>query len=157
MRVCIANGNKSVHREMRSDIKKCPSRNWDIYRTMGYLLTTFIVVGMLMANTAGTGESACKIGFYRLFTTTLGTEDYLDIVLIEDIHGTAAHATADNGIHSQLMKEIGKESRAMPWIGNALVGKDFPVFGIEDLKRLTMTEVATHHFVLTCYCYFQHY
>jgi len=123
---------------------------------MGYLLTAFIVVGMLMANTAGTGESACKIGLYRFFTATLGTEDYLNVVLIEDIHGTTAHATADDGIHSQLMKEIGKESRAMPWIGNALAGKDFPVFGFEDLKRLAMTEVATHQFVLTCYCYFQH-
>ena len=126
----------------------CYARTW--------LLFALVMVGMLMTNTSSRFQFAIQVILNRLPTLPLSSKDHLNVVLVEDVYSTTTHAPADDGVYTDLMQEIGQETRSMSWVCDTFTCKDLSLVGIEYLKSLAMAKMAADFLVLTSNCYSQH-
>lgn len=115
------------------------------------------LVVVLTADRAVRLQGSIEVGLDHRSAVALRSEDHLDAVLIEDIDRPASHAAADDHIDARLVQEVGKEAGLVAGVCDALLFEDGSSFGFEDLKALTVAEVATDGLVVACDCNFSHF
>lgn len=120
------------------------------------MISTLISVLMIMAYAAGALKLTIEIGSYHILGLALGPYDDLDVVLVEDLNGPTTHTAADDDVHAHIIEEVRQESRLVPGISHRSFTEDLTLVGFEDLKGLTMAEVARYTLVVARNCNFQH-
>ena len=106
------------------------------------MLAALVRVLVLMADGACGFQFAAQISLHCSFGVALGTDNNLNITLVENLHGSAAHATGDDDIHAHIREEVGQEAWLVSGIGYALRRNDFSVSCLKNVEVFTVTKVS---------------
>ena len=96
------------------------------------MLAALVSMLMIVADRTGGLELAPQVSLYSGLCIALGTQDDLNVPLVENIHSAAAHAAADDDLCASVSQEVGQEAGLVTGVGNGVLGNDLTVLGIEE-------------------------